>query len=131
MRQVIYDYIDNLGLRSFILSPHLPWDDNGAPLYHHNKKYIYVDLAQISQEPLFDTLDLGGAVNETTKISVYFVNDAKNLPPDYDSVVAEIKGARLAQGTEGYIQKLCQVNTEFMNDAVLTHLEFSFRKFLN
>ena len=130
MRQVIYDYIDGLGLRGYTLTSHLPWEDSGEPLYFHNKKYIYVDTAQTEQRPLFDTLDLGGSVEENTTVSVYFVNDAKILPADYDNTVEVIKGARLAPGTEGFIQKLCQVSSSYDKDNVVTKFVFSFKKLL-
>jgi hypothetical protein len=131
MRSVIYNYIKELKLRTITLTDNLPWDDNGAPLYHHNKKHIYVDTAQSTQSAMFDALNGGaGTVDEITTVSVYFVNDAKKLPPDYDAIVDQIKGARTAAGTEGYIQKLCQVSSSYNGDAIITHLEFSFRKLL-
>jgi hypothetical protein len=79
---------------------------------------------------MLDAFNGQGTIDEITTVSVYFVNDAKKIPPDYDSVVEQIKGARTATGTEGYIQKLCQVSTSFNNDAIITHLEFSFRKLI-
>ena len=130
MRTVIYNYIRDLRLKGWTLTEHLPFEDNNAPLYHHNKKHIYVDTAQTAQTPMFDAFNGSGTVDEVTTVSVYFVNDAKKLPPDYDSVVEQIKGARTTTGTEGYIQKLCQVSSSYNADAIITHLEFSFRKLL-
>lgn len=131
MRSVIYNYIKELRLKNYTLTEHLPWEDNGAPLYHHNKKHIYVDTAQAQQSAMFDALNGGvGTVDEVTTVSVYFVNDAKKLPPDYDRTVELLKGARTTTGTEGYIQKLCQVTSSYQEDAIITHLEFSFRKLL-
>lgn len=131
MRMVIYNYIKDLRLKGLILTEHLPYEDNNAPLYHHNKKHVYVDTAQTQQTPMFDALNGGvGTVDEITTVSVYFVNDAKKLPPDYDSNVELMKGARLATGTEGYIQKTCQVTSSYIADSIITNLEFSFRKIL-
>jgi hypothetical protein len=130
MRQVIYDHIDGLGIKGFILTDNLPWSQDKEPLYMNNKKHIYVDVAQIVQSQAFDTLDLGGAVIETVTVSVYFVNDAKILPSGYDDCVEQIKTARLAQGTEGFTQKLCQVSSEFANDNLVTTFEFSFKKLI-
>lgn len=130
MRNVIYDYIKDLRLRNYTLTDHLPWEDNGTPLYHTNKKHIYVDLAQSEQTPVLDAFNGQGTVDEVTIVSVYFVNDAKKIPPDYDQVVEQIKGARTATGTEGYIQKLCQVSTSYIEDATITRMDFSFRKLL-
>lgn len=128
MRSVIYNYIKALGLKSVSLSNELPYQTNGTDLYQKNKKTIYVDVAQIAQEALLDSFNGAGAVNEITQVSVYFVNDAKKLLPDYDNIVTQLKGARTATGTEPYIQKLCQVQTSYDEDAMLTTLEFSFRK---
>lgn len=130
MRSVIWNYIKALKLKSITLTEHLPWEDNGGPLYHHNKKHVYVDTAQSQQNPLIDALNGSGAVDEITTVSVYFVNDAKKLPPDYDSVVESIKGARTAPGTEGYIQKTCNVSSSYIEDAIITQIVFSFRKLI-
>jgi hypothetical protein len=130
MRTVIYNYIRALGLKSVVLSNELPYQTNGTDLYLKNKKTIYVDAAQSNQDAVTDTLDGKGAVDEITTVSVYFVNDAKKMLPDYDQIVTQIKGARTAVGTEGYIQKLCQVTVSYDEDAMVTELGFSFRKLL-
>ena len=130
MRTVVYNYIKALGLKSVVLSNELPYQTNGQELYQKNKKTIYVDVARIQQNSAIDTLNGSGAVDETTTVSVYFVNDAKKLLPDYDNIVTQIKGARTAIGTEGNIQKLCQVAVSYDEDAMLTTLEFSFRKLI-
>ena len=132
MRSVIYNFIKglNLKVKGFTLTEHLPWEDNGAPLYHHNKKYIYVNTSQTEQAPLFDAFNQTGTINETTTVSVFFVNDAKILPANYDEVVDLIKEARLAPGTEGYIQRTVQVNSDFQEDALITTFIFSFRRLL-
>jgi len=130
MRSVIYDYIKSLALKSVSLSAELPYQSSGTDLYLKNKKTIYVDAAQSSQDPAIDTFDGKGTVDETTTVSVYFVNDAKRVLSDYDTIVAQLKGARTATGTESYIQKLCQVSVSYSEDAMVTQLDFSFRKLL-
>lgn len=130
MRTVVYNYIKALGLKSVNLSSELPYSTSDTELYQKNKKTIYVDVAQSTQEPGIDAFNGSGAVNETTTVSVYFVNDAKKLLSDYDNIVTQLKGARTAIGTEGYIQKLCQVSISYNEDAMLTTLEFSFRKLI-
>jgi hypothetical protein len=128
MRSVIYNYIRALGLKSVSLSNELPYQTNGQDLYLKNKKTIYVDVAQSNQDAVTDTFNGKGAVNELTTVSVYFVNDAKKVLPDYDNIVTQLKGARTATGTEEYIQKLCQVTVSYDEDAMVTELGFSFRK---
>ena len=130
MRSVIYNYIKALGLKSVSLSNELPYQANGQDLYLKNKKTIYVDVAQSNQDAVTDTFNGKGAVNELTTVSIYFVNDAKKVLPDYDNIVTQLKGARTATGTEEYIQKLCQVTVSYDEDAMVTELGFSFRKLI-
>ncbi|CAB4127953.1 hypothetical protein UFOVP109_12 [uncultured Caudovirales phage] len=120
--------VRNLG--SFRISDNLPWFDSGQPLYHHNKKHIYVDTANSQQQPVIDTFNLAGTVTEITTVSVYFANDAKKLPSEYSQVVDVIKGARLASGTETYIQRTVSVTNSYVGDDLVTHAEFNFRKLL-
>jgi hypothetical protein len=130
MRTVVYNYIKALSLKSASLSNELPYSTSGTELYLKNKRTIYVDVAQSQQDPAIDALNGSGAVDETTTVSVYFVNDAKKLPTDYDTIVTQMKGARTAAGTEGFIQKTCNVSSSYQEDAVVTELVFSFRKII-
>ena len=130
MRANILSYIKTLTLGSYSVSDELPWDNNGTPLYLSNLRRIYVDVAQFSQDARIDTLGMSGAVDEITTVRVYFVNDAKTLPANYESLVAAIKQARVQDYTAGYIQKLCQVSSEFTGDRLTTTFEFSFRKLM-
>lgn len=130
MRTVVYNYIKALGLKSVSISNELPYSTNGSELYLKNKKTVYVDVAESQQDAAIDALNGSGAVDETTTVSVYFVNDAKKLPTDYDTIVTQMKGARTATGTEGYIQRTCNVSSSYQEDAIVTELVFSFRKFI-
>lgn len=122
--------IDNTTLGTFKIASSLPWLDNGAPLYHHNKKHIYVDTPNSSQTPVFDALNGTGTVVETTTVKVYFVCDAKQLPSNYDSLVEAIKPIRTMFSDAGYIERLCQVNNEYITDSLLTTFEFSYKKLI-
>ena len=131
MRTEILTYITAQTLTGFRVSDELPWDNNGTPLYMSNMKTVYVDLDQIEQNSVIDTLNgPSGAVDEITTISVYFVTDAKKLPTNYDTVVSAIRGARLATTITGVIERLCQVSTQFESDRVVTRFDFSFRKLI-
>jgi hypothetical protein len=132
MRNVVLNYLlaHKRELSPFIVTDHLPWKDNGAPLYHHNKKHIYVDTAQSAQTPAYDALNQAGGVDEISTVSVYFVNDAKKLPTNYDDAIEIIKGARTTTGTEGFIQRTVQVSSEYNEDAIITTCVFSFRKLI-
>ena len=130
MRSVILNFIKSLKLKNFTLTEQLPWEDNGAPLYHHNKRHIYVATANTQQLPMIDAFDRAGTVDEITKVSVYFVNDAKKLPENYDDVCNQIAQARLATGTEGYVQRTVNVTSQFVQDEIVTQFEFSFRRLI-
>jgi hypothetical protein len=132
MRIAILNYLkaNKRSLTPLIVTDNLPWEDNGAPVYHHNKKHVYVDLDQVSQNASFDTLNFKGGIDEITIVRVYFVTDAKNPIPNFESVVQTIKDARLTDEISGVIQRTCQVRTSFNSDAVETIFEFSFRKLI-
>ena len=128
MRTAILNYINSLDLGSFKLSNKLPWDDNGAALYHHNKKHIYVDQEQTSQSTLINTFTGPTIVEEQTLVSVYFVNDAKQIPAEYDSLVAAIKGATALDATGPWIARQVNIDKTFEADCTVTKLEFSYKK---
>jgi len=133
MRSDILTFIQAISsetLGSFRVSTNLPWEDNGAPLYHHNKKHIYVDTDNTVQAGVFDALNGAGAVEETITVRVYFVTDAKQLPSNYDDLVEAIKLARLVNPTGGFVQRLVQVQNTYNADAILTTFDFSFKKLL-
>jgi len=130
MRTNIFNYINNLNLGSFKLSSKLPWDDNGQGLYHHNKKHIYVDQDQTSQNSLINTFAGPTVVEEETLVTVYFVNDAKQIPTEYDSLVASIKQAVGVDATGPWISRSVNIDKTYEQDSVLTKLEFSFKKIL-
>ena len=120
-RDDLLDYIKNNLTKDFKFTEELPWQKDGQALYLKNFKYIYVDRPQTEQEPLFDTLDGGGAVLETTTTTVYIATDAKTLPKTYDEQVNVIKLARLI--VPGTTQKTTLVSTEYIGDALSTEIE--------
>ena len=132
MRTAIYDYLyaNRASLKGLNLSDKLPWTDGPTPLYMANMKSIYVDVDQIQQQKLFDTINGNGAVDEITTVNVYFVIDAKALLTNYEDLVSVIKAARLSQDIIGVIERTCQVKAEYNADNLVTTFEFSFRKML-
>jgi hypothetical protein len=93
-------------------------------------KSIYVDVDQIQQQKLFDTMSGDGTVDEITTVNVYFVLDAKALLSNYEDLVSVIKAARLIQDIIGVIERTCQVRAEYSADNLVTTFTFSFRKML-
>lgn len=132
MRTAILNHIkaNAKQLGTFKVSDQLPWIDNNVPLYLDNKKHIYVDTDNTHQLPMFDALDQAGTVEETTTVNVYFANDAKKLPAEYDSVVQAIKSARIIPESKGYFQRTVNVVNSYNVDVLITHFEFTFKQLL-
>lgn len=131
MRTAILAYLQGLTnsqLGTYSVVEELPWDQNGNPLYLNNLKRIYVDVTQVTQEPNQNSLTLAGVVDQTSVVRVFFVNDAKQLPSNYESLVDLIVQARLTADITGVIERLCQVSTDFDADRLITEFEFSFKK---
>ena len=130
MRDTILTYLEAQSFDNFGYSTELPWDASGQPLYLKNMKKIYVDRPQTAQEPLLDTLDDNGIVNETTTVVAYVSTDAKNLPTGYDTMVSTLKQARLEDTTTGWRQRTTEVATSFEGDNLVTEFTFNFTKLI-
>ena len=130
MRELILDLIESSLQTGFSTSGRLPFDQNDTPLYLQNFKRIYVDLPQTEQEPLFNTLDGGGAVNETITVTAYLATDAKTLPDKYDTQLTALRAVRLNNNIMGYNQRVTNVSTEYFDDALVTTLDYVFVKTL-
>ena len=130
MRQDILDYLVDNKVTGYSVTQELPWDSSGAPLYLKNFKKIYVDQDQVVQEPLFDTLNGKGIINQDTTVAVYVTTDAKNAPSNLATLVTMIQNARLDPAVSGVTQRATQVSTEFVSDAQVTTFEISFRQLI-
>lgn len=130
MRDTVLAYLEGQTFDNFGYSEELPWNASGEPLYLKNMKKIYVDQPQTAQEPLLETLDDTGIVNETTTVVAYVTTDAKNLPTDYDTMVSTLKSARLQDSTTGWRQRLTEVETEIEDDRLVTQFTFNFTKLI-
>ena len=128
MRELVLDLIEGSLQTGFSTSGRLPFDQNDTPLYLQNFKRVYVDLPQTEQEPLFQTLDGKGVVNETLTVTAYLATDAKTIPSTYDAQVTALKGVRINNNINGYNQRLANVSTEYINDALVTTVEYVFVK---
>ena len=130
MRELILDLIESSLQTGFSTSGRLPFDQNDTPLYQQNFKRIYVDLSQTEQEPLFQTLDGGGAVNETITVTAYVATDAKTLPSTYDAQLTALRAVRINNTLTGFNQKTTTVNTEYVDDSLVTTVDYVFVKTL-
>jgi len=130
MRTTILDYLNSQSFTNFSASSELPWTSSGQPLYLKNLKKLYVDRPQTVQEPLIETFDDQGIVNETTTVAVYVSTDAKSIPTDYDTMVSTVKDARLEDATSGWRQRATTVATSFEGDVLVTEFNFNFTKLI-
>jgi hypothetical protein len=128
MRDIILDLIENSLATGFSTSGRLPYDQNDTPLYLQNFKRIYVDLPQTDQEPLFNTLDSRGAVNETVTVTAYVATDAKTLPSTYDAQLTALRAIRINNSITGYNQRITNVSSDYVDDALVTTVEYVFVK---
>ena len=128
MRQDILDYIGDLNLGGFLLSQELPFSSSGTPLYVKNPKRIYVDRTQYTTEPVLLTLDGLNVSNEITSVRIYFSADAKQLPPNYDDAVNDLKAGVNEIDTLGFQRRECLITTSYEEDLMITELEYRFTK---
>jgi hypothetical protein len=130
MRTAIVNYLKNNKrlLTPAIVVDALPYLIDNQPAYMKNKKHIFVDVDQVNQITAINALDGSGATNEHTNIRAFFVSDAKQPIPNYETIVQTIKDARLTDELSlvGVIQRLCTVKTHFVEDALVTEFEFHF-----
>jgi len=126
MRQELVNYIGTQNLGGFILSQELPFTSSGTPLYIKNAKRIYVDRTQFSNEPLIATMNGIQIDSEIASVRVYFASDAKQLPPNYDTVITSLRAGKDVSTITGVTRRECLVSTSFEEDLLVTELEFRF-----
>jgi hypothetical protein len=129
MRASVIDYLQTLSLGSFIVSSELPFSESGVPLYIKNLKKIYVDVDQSTSESLIRTLSGVNITRDTITVVVYFANDAKTIPPNYDDVVELIRTAKdILPTTSGFTSREVDVSTSFDTDKLVTEIELRYIK---
>lgn len=128
MRQSVIDYLQGLNLGSFTIASEVPWTETGTELYLKNLRKIYVDVDAFTTEPVITTFTGLNLNNETTVVRVYFANDAKQLPSNYDDVVASIKAAKDVESTAGYTRREADVSTSYESDRLVTEIELRYIK---
>jgi len=128
MRQEVLDYINSLPLGGYLLTEESPWSDNGVPLYIKNLKKIYVDNTDYVNEPLISTLGRLSINEETQVTRIYFANDAKTLPSNYDTLVSDLKAVRNINTVLGSNRRQVDVEVTYENDIMITELEVRFTK---
>ena len=128
MRQAVLDYVQSLNLGTYIVSTELPWTDNGVALYVKNLKKIYVDVDSYEVNPIIATLNGLNITEDINIVKVYFANDAKQIPPNYEDVVTQLRAAKNIDTTTGFNRRECVVSTSYDADKLITELELRFIK---
>ena len=128
MREDILTYIKTLSLGGFTISDDLPREEGGVMLYVKNPKRIYVDRPQYSEEPLIQTLNGFDIHSEATTVSIYFTADAKTLPANYGVLVENLRLGKNVNTVDGYNTRIVNVNTEYLNDLLITQIDYTFSK---
>lgn len=129
MRDLILELVQNTDTGILAVSQELPYSVDGTALYLKNAKKIYVDLAQITRANFITTLDNQSISNITTSIKVFFSNEAKTIP-GYDDIVTNLASIKDSTGVRslGYVQRNCTSSTEYIDNMLVTTLEFEFTK---
>ena len=128
MRSQILNYINGLSLGTFTVSNDMPYDVNGNALYLTNPKKIYVDGEQVVTEPLVNALDGPIIDSEVTSVSIYFSADAKQLPANYDTLVANLRKAKNITTIAGIHRRELDASTEYQGDLIVNSMEIRFNK---
>jgi hypothetical protein len=126
MRQELLNYIKAQKFKNFPVSDEVPFSNSGTEMYLKNPKRIYVDLEQITQESFIPLLNAQDIVADVYTVRVFFTTDAKQIPSDYDSVVASIRLGKTVSTDMNFIRREVAHTTEYINDLVLTEFEFRF-----
>jgi len=127
MRQELLDYINALALGGYLLTEELPWSDNEVPLYIKNLKKIYVDNTEYVNQPIIQTLGSLTINNEEMVSTIYFANDAKTLPANYDELVSDLKAAKDID-IDGVRTREAEVTVTYENDVMITEIEIRLGK---
>ena len=128
MRQEVLDYINSLPLGGYLATEELPWTDNGTPLYIKNLKKIYVDEPDYVSEPLIQTLGTLHINQDITSIRIFLANDAKTIPSNYETLIADLRAAKDITAIDGLHRREADVSVTYQNDVMVTEIEVRFIK---
>lgn len=128
MRNDIIAYLKTQSLGTVGISAELPWSKDNEGLYLKNFKKIYVDQDQTIQEPLFNTMDGGSIVSQTTTVVAYLTVDAKTPLVNYDAIVSLMVNARNMVAIDSKLDRTVSVAKNYEGDAIVTEFTFEFRE---
>ena len=128
MRTEVIDYLVSAPLHSYNFSRELPFEEGGTPLYLKNPKTIYVDTVNKDVRQLFATLQGDSIHVETQTVTVYFSNDAKNTPANYDDLVEYMVKGKDIEPTQGFNDRSVDISTTVDGDLTVTTVEYQYTK---
>ncbi len=129
MRQQLLDAIRTLAPNGVTVSSELPYEGNQQARYLKNPKTLYVDRDTIDSTPAIQTLDRSVSLNqETTRVSVFFTTDAKNLISSYDTIINKLRALKDTINVPGANFRECLVSTDYVGDLLITELEYRMTK---
>lgn len=85
-------------------------------------------MEQTDTEPFIQTLSGLTIANQVTSVRVVFSIDAKQIPSNYDSLVEKLRQGKDITTIQGVNRRECSVSTEYVNDLLVTELEYRFTK---
>ena len=129
MRSTVLAYLKGLKLGTYKMSEELPFSNSNTPLYLKNVKTVYIDTEDYSTEEFIAVFN-ASIDSEVTTVRVFFANDAKKNPTEYNLVVNSIKGAKNLANANGYFRSSVDVTTTFEGDLKITEFEFRYTKLL-
>ena len=130
MRDEVLNYLNSLTSDNYKVSAELPFGNSGVQMFQKNPKRLYVDKDQVEVETFMPVLN-GTIDAETRTVRVFFSNDSKQLPADYEAVLAVVKAAKDAAKLPEHFRTECSVSTEHEGDLMVTTTELRFTKLLS
>jgi hypothetical protein len=127
MREEFIELLKKLDIVSYKVSEELPFSNSNIPMYIKNVKYIYVDNEISTIETLIPIMSGVNVEVDIQTIRIYLSNDAKKLPPDYNTLVSLIKNTK-EDITGNYYKRDCVIENNYENDISITTFEFKFYK---
>lgn len=131
MRALIIDLIQDTDTGVLTLSQEFPYQADATPLYVKNLRKIYVDVMTTNRVGFIPTLDNNSINTLTNSIRVYWATEAK-VSESYEDIVSNLIGIKDAADIRalGYQNRRCSASTEFVDNILVTTLEYEFTKII-
>ena len=129
MRTELLDYIKARKFTNFTATEELPFNNSGMEMYIKNPKRIYVDADQTAREVFLPVLN-SNIDAEVTTVRVFFSNDSKKLPNDYNTVTDFLLSAKNLINSPEHFRREVDMTTEQIQDLIVTTVEYRFPKLI-